>query len=400
MENRNIPHFVIKVNLQKSKSTGIYFKDIVTPEVLSDVCYRITGQTDFTYEYVDNEYQDMFLEKSYNKGRIAIMQYKDVVSYISFSELEIGGRNSSVQSVPTAFNLYYSNPYLKKRLYYYFLNVSGNAETDYQILIYRLMSTIGFEFLNANGNLLRRIQRFNSVEDIMFNRRINAGRNKSNNSTFITKGHAGEIEIYGKTYGANKYETSLICYALASLWQPGQRIKLYEVLEGDLKELPETSLNIIRKMGVIDIVPTDMTLEKRIYEGKENRLRSPRYTYNLFNKLGNKHCALCNCEIPELIQGAHILPVAAIRKMNYISFEQRLELALDGDNGLWLCENHHKMFDEGMLSFDKYGALLFRNDIDLRHMRFIDEITKYKVLPSEVLTDKFLWYLEQRKRVV
>ena len=400
MEYRNIPHFVIKVNLQKSKSTGIYFKDIVTPEVLSDVCYRITGQTDFTYEYVDNEYQDMFLEKSYNKGRIAIMQYKDVVSYISFSELEIGGRNSSVQSVPTAFNLYYSNPYLKKRLYYYFLNVSGNAETDYQILIYRLMSTIGFEFLNANGNLLRRIQRFNSVEDIMFNRRINAGRNKSNNSTFITKGHAGEIEIYGKTYGANKYETSLICYALASLWQPGQRIKLYEVLEGDLKELPETSLNIIRKMGVIDIVPTDMTLEKRIYEGKENRLRSPRYTYNLFDKLGNKHCALCNCEIPELIQGAHILPVAAIRKMNYISFEQRLELALDGDNGLWLCENHHKMFDEGMLSFDKYGALLFRNDIDLRHMRFIDEITKYKVLPSEVLTDKFLWYLEQRKRVV
>lgn len=399
MEYRNIPHFVIKVNLQKSKSTGIYFKDIVTPEVLSDVCYRITGQTDFTYEYVDNEYQDMFLEKSYNKGRIAVMQYKDVVSYISFSELEIGGRNSSVQSVPTAFNLYYSNPYLKKRLYYYFLNVSGNAETDYQILIYRLMSTIGFEFLNANGNLLRRIQRFNSVEDIMFNRRINAGRNKSNNSTFITKGHAGEIEIYGKTYGANKYETSLICYALASLWQPGQRIKLYEVLEGDLKELPETSLNIIRQMGVIDIVPTDMTLEKRIYEGKENRLRSPRYTYNLFNKLGNKHCALCNCEIPELIQGAHILPVAAIRKMNYISFEQRLELALDGDNGLWLCENHHKMFDEGMLSFDKYGALLFRNDIDLRHMRFIDEITKYKVLPSEVLTDKFLWYLEQRKRV-
>lgn len=73
---------------------------------------------------------------------------------------------------------------------------------------------------------------------------------------------------------------------------------------------------------------------------------------------------------------------------------------MDGDNGLWLCENHHKMFDEGMLSFDKYGALLFRNDIDLRHMRFIDEITKYKVLPSEVLTDKFLWYLEQRKRVV
>ena len=144
---------MIKANLQKSKNTGVYFSDVVTPEVLRDVCYRITGQTTFTHVYVDNDYQDMFLEKSYNKGRMAIMQYKDAVSYISFSELEIGGRNSSVQSVPTAFNLYYSNPYPEKRLYYYFLNVSGNAETDYQIMIYRLMNTIGFEFLNASGSL-------------------------------------------------------------------------------------------------------------------------------------------------------------------------------------------------------------------------------------------------------
>lgn len=399
MEYRNIPHFVIKANLQKSKNTGVYFSDVVTPEVLRDVCYRITGQTAFTHVYVDNDYQDMFLEKSYNKGRMAIMQYKDVVSYISFSELEIGGRNSSVQSVSTAFNLYYSNPYPKKRLYYYFLNVSGNAETDYQILIYRLMNTIGFEFLNASGSLRRRIQAFNSVEDIIFNRRINAGRNRSNNSTFITKGYAGEIEIYGKTYGANKYETSLICYALSSLWQQGQRIKLYEVLEGDLKELPEASLNVIKQMGIIDVVPTDMTLEKRIYDGKETSLRSPRYTYNLFNKLGNKHCALCNCEIPELIQGAHILPVAAIRRMHSIPIETRLEYALDGDNGLWLCENHHKMFDEGMISFDNHGGLLLRNDIDQRHMKFIDETTKYKVLPPEFLTDRFLWYLEQRRLV-
>lgn len=399
MEYRNIPHFIIKANLQKSKNTGVYFSDVVTPEVLKDVCYRITGQNYFTYVYVDNEYHDMFLERSYNKGRMAIMQYKDVVSYISFSELEIGGRNSSVQSVPTAFNLYFSNQYPKKRLYYYFLNVSRNVETDYQILVYRLMNTIGFEFLNASNSLFRRIQAFSSAEDIIFNRKINAGRNKSNNSTFITKGNTGEIEIYGKTYGANKYETSLICYALSVLCKSGQRIKLYEVLEGDLKELPEASLNVIKKMGAIEVIPTDMTLEKRIYDGKETSLRSPRYTYNLFNKLGNKHCALCNCEIPELIQGAHILPVAAIKRMHSISIEKRLEFALDGENGLWLCENHHKMFDEGMIFFDNYGSLMLRNDIDKRHINFIDETTKYKVLPPEFLTDKFLWYLEQRRLV-
>lgn len=86
MEYRNTPHFIIKENLQKSKNTGIFFSDVVTPEVLRDVCLRITGQTKFTYEYVDNEYCDMFLGKSYNKGRMAVMQHKDIVSYIGLTE--------------------------------------------------------------------------------------------------------------------------------------------------------------------------------------------------------------------------------------------------------------------------------------------------------------------------
>lgn len=395
MERRNIPHFLIKNPMNKTKLTGKVFGDEVTVEVLSDVCYRITGLEQFTYDYVGNDYSDEFISKSYNKGRTVIMLYKDFVAYISFSEQEIGGRNSSIQSVSTAFNMFYSNKYLNKKLYYYFLNTTSHAETDYQILIYRLMNTIGFEFLNAHPALIHRINAFNSIEDIIFNRRVNAGRKRSNKSTFITKGNSGEIEIYGKTYGANKYETSLICYALANLWQPGQNIKLYEVLEGDMKELPTPSLRVIEKMGVIDVIPTDMTLEKTIYD-RENSLRSPRYTLNLFNKLGNKHCALCNCQIPELIQGAHIWPVSAIKRAPALSLEQRLEYALDGENGLWLCDNHHKMFDEGMITFDTNGSLLFRNDIEHRHMKFIEDITKYDVLPSEFLTDRFLWYLEQR----
>lgn len=311
MRDRNTPHFVVKENLQKSKQTGVYFRDAATPEVLKDVCRLITGQTRFTYQYVDNAYHDMFLETSYNKERTAVLYYRDTVSYISFSEPEIGGRNSSVQSVSTAFNLYFRNPYPRKRLYYYFLNAGEQARTDYQILIYRLMSTIGFRFLNAPADLLWRIGAFHSVEDIISGRRMNAGKNHSNHSTFITRGGSGEIEIYGKTYGANKYETSLMCYALSALRQPDETIKLFEVLEGDLRELPAASLEVIDRMGGIAVIPTDMTLERTIYD-RENSLRSPRYALNLFSKLGDKHCALCGCEIPELVQGAHIWPVSSI----------------------------------------------------------------------------------------
>lgn len=391
----NKPHFIVKKNLQKSAQTGILFSDVVTPEILADVCYRITGKTEFSYEYVDNDYSDTFVGPTYNKGRMAIMIWYDSVHYITFSEKNIGGRNSSVQSVPTAFNMFYMNPHHKKFLHYYFLNVEGNAGTDYQMLIYRLMATVGFNFLNADFVINRTIAPFNSIDDIIFNRRINAGRNQSNNSSYITKGNQGIIEIYGKTYGANKYETSLMCYAAATLCEDNQNIKLYEVLEGDLKELPASSLSVINSMKVINVIPTDMTLEKTIFEGKKN-LRSPRYTFNLLEKLGSKHCALCNCEIPELIQGAHIWPVADIKRERTLSIEDKLRYATDGDNGLWLCENHHKMFDEHMITFDSNGHLMFRKNIDRWHMKFIDEITRYNCLPSEILTDNFLWYLDQR----
>ena len=391
----NKPHFVVKKNLQKSTVTGVLFSDVVTPDILADVCLRITGETSFTYEYVDNEYYDDFVEATYNKGRMAIMLYHNVAHYITFSEKNIGGRNSSVQSVPTAFNMFFSNPYPKKKLYYYFLQFEGNAETDYQMLIYRLMATVGFEFLNAETALSNRITPFASIEDIMFNRRINSGRNRSNNSSYITKSDRGQIEIYGKTYGANKYETSLMCYAAANLWREGQTIKLFEVLEGDLKELPASSLSVIEQMGIISVIPTDMTLEKTIFEN-QNSLRSPRYTFNLLERLGSKHCALCGCEIPELIQGAHIWPVADIKRERTMSFEDKLRCAIDGENGLWLCENHHKMFDEHMITFGNNGQLLIQNGLERRHLRFIDEITPNKQLPEFILTERFLEYLWRR----
>ena len=44
----DVPHFVVKNNLQKSKQTNVYFRDIVTPKVLETVCIRITGQNIFT----------------------------------------------------------------------------------------------------------------------------------------------------------------------------------------------------------------------------------------------------------------------------------------------------------------------------------------------------------------
>lgn len=390
------PHFIIKKNLQKSANTGEYFSDVITEEVMSDVCRRICGETEYTYFFADNDYEDEFVERSYNKGRMALMFYQDSVSYISFSEKEIRGRNSSVQSVPTAYNTYYMSVHPNKRLFYYFLNLNGNPETDYIFMMYRLMETIGFTFLNPEA-ISQRITAFNSVEDIMFTRKINSGKNSSNNSTYITKSGALQIDIYGKTYGANKYATSMMCYAMAFLAPKKQNLTLYEVLEGDLKELPKSCLDVIAKMGKINVIKTDMQLEKKVFE-ENNSLRSPRYLFNLLDRLGTKRCALCECEIPELIQGAHIWPVSDIKKQ-VLPLEKKILYATDGHNGLWLCENHHKMFDENLIKISPSGRVSFHSD-ENRHILFMKKITVNEQLSDEYLSDKFLEYLDRRNHAV
>lgn len=399
MKNRTLPKFVIKKNLQKSAQTGVCFSDQLTEEILQDVCYKITGEADFEIDFVDNDYVDQYLQKGYNKGRLAILHHNGTANYISFSEKEIGGRNSSVQSVPTAYNMFYINEDLNKQIYYYFLNKVGNADTDYQMLIYRLMKTVGFNFLNDIPSLGVPIIPFNSIEDIIHTRRANAGRNQSNNSTYISKSSINNYDIYGKTYGANKYETSMICYALSHLAAKNQILTLYEVCERDLEELPQSSLDVLKKMNNILVVPTDLSLEKKAFE-ENNSLRSPRYIFNLHAKLGNKKCAFCNCEIPELIQGAHVFPVAAIKSLPAISIEDRVKKATDGNNGVWLCENHHKMFDEGILIINLDGSVRYRDGMEEQHIKFVNEVTVVKQLPKSILTPEFIEYLDMRNRLV
>ena len=392
---RDIPHFIMKNDAQKS---DVPFCEVVTKDILKDIVYKTTGKSEFTCEYVEKSYQDDFLQKGYNRGRMAIMHFQDEISYISFSEVEIKSRNSSVQSVPTAFNIFYLNPFKKKKLYYYFLDFKGKADTNYHILMYRLMKTIGFTFLNDVESIGMEIVPFATVEDIMYTRRANSEKNKGNNSTYITVNSANHYDIYGKTYGASKYETSLMCYALCALAQSNYTLTLYEFTEGNLRKLPKPSRDVLKKMGNMNIISTGMQLEKKEFI-ENNSLRSPVYIYNLLNRLGQKHCALCNCEIPELIQGAHIFPVAKIKKMEHLPFEQRLEYATDGENGLWLCENHHKMFDDGLIHINNDGTVSYRDNLEQRYLNFMNEVTTTRALPKEYLTDSFLRYLQWRNGV-
>ena len=221
-----------------------------------------------------------------------------------------------------------------------------------------------------------------------------AGKNSANKSTYITKDSNNVTQIYGKTYGANKYETSLICYAL-SYMNLSKPIELYEINDNGLSILPKSCLDVIKSLGKVIDIPTGLTMEKNKFD-KDNSLRSPRFIYNLLAKLGPKRCALCGCEIPELIEGAHLWPVADIKREGALSTDEKLKYAIDGNNGIWLCENHHKMFDAGLIQIDRNGKIGLRYDLNDNSKNFIINVTTITSLSQSIINEEASNYLDKR----
>ncbi|MBI1663922.1 MAG: HNH endonuclease [Nitrosopumilus sp.] len=376
------PHFIIKNNSQKG---GYRYSDILTSEILQDVCRQVTGCTEYTCNFDDD---------GYNKGRLARIEYLGRIIYVSFSQDgKIASRNSFFQSVTTALTQYYFDE-KRKKFCFYFLPSEGNVETPYFMFMYRLMATSGIEFLNPD-KLEQSISPFNTVDDIIATRDKLKRHNKSNNSTYITRSSEKITEIYGKTYGASKKETTLICLAISTLVS---HAKLYEICEQELCTLPEPDLNAIKSRGNMEVISTNMTMEKK-YLDDNSSLRSPRFNYNLLEKMGSKKCAFCKCEIPELIEGAHIWPVSNIKQKPNLTLEEKIKHATDGDNGIWLCQNHHKMLDNNLLRIVKNGEVKYLSDLDERSVEFIKESTPITKIKKEIIVKNFVKYLGKRNKL-
>jgi hypothetical protein len=382
MTNKTKPHFIIKNNFQKRNE---HYSDILTSDILKDICQLTTGCAEYTYEFLDEV----------NVGRLVLLKYRGKIIYISLSEDSIEGRNSSFQSLPSAIVRYYLDKNKDKEMCFYFLPSKGNYDTPYFVFMYRLMMTAGVSFLNGNDTLLKKIHPFNSIQDMIATRDFNKSRNRSNNSTYITVSSSDVVQIYGKTYGASKKETTLLCIALSRI--STSKIELYEISEQNLTQLPKKDLMVIQSLGMVEIIPTDMTLERNEFE-KENSLRSPRFTYNLLSKLGPKKCTFCSCEIPELIQGAHIWPVAYIKRQPGLSIESKIKYATDGDNGLWLCENHHKLLDNGLININMFGKVTYRSRLDAKSQDFIQLSTPIKQIAQIYMTKTLIEYIGRRNK--
>lgn len=358
-------------------------RDSLTSDILLDICQKVTKQKNFTVR------ED---SSSYNKGRLVIVDYNGLRSYVTLSERKFEGRNSSIQSVPTALNIFFQDDYSNKQLCYYFLPHSGNAFTEYHMFMYRLMATAGMHFLNVPQYTEQLISPFTSVDDLIYAKRLLREANKSNNSSYVTKTTLG-VQIYAKVYGASKYESTLLAFATSKIAH--KTIDLFNVRERDLQQLPKSSRDTLERLD-IRFHDTPLYFDiKHQNETKSESLRSSAYIYNLLNRIGDKRCALCGCPIQEIVQGAHIWNVADIRQSN-LTDADKFKAATNGNNGLWLCQNHHKLFDANIIMIGHDGSLRIPNTLDDNDSAYIKDITSERHLETSILSDDFLQYLDLR----
>ena len=375
---------IISYNIHSQKIPYLY-RSLLTPDILKDITMRVTGQP----HYELNE-----IATGYNHGRLIYITYQGIVNYVSLSEIENAGRNSSLQSVPTALNLFYSDSRPNKRLFYYFLPHSGNLFTDYHLLYYRMMMTAKIQFLNIDSYSPYAIYPYRSVDDFIDDRNDNRSSNRGNNSSFVTR-TADRIQIYAKVYGANKYESTIIAIALSQISL--LPIDLFAVAEQDLVDLPASSKRTLQMLG-IRMYQTSLTLNNsNVSVANEESLRDAAFNYNLLNRLGPKCCAVCGCPIPEIIQGAHIWAVSDIKRSGY-SLQIKYHHATSEHNGLWLCQNHHKLFDSDLMVISPEGQYLFRRNLPHGYSDYLTDISCYHELNSAVMSDDFRNYLHLRNQ--
>ncbi|MBO4720649.1 MAG: hypothetical protein J5658_12355, partial [Prevotella sp.] len=179
---------IITYRPDAQKTLGL-FDIVLTREVLLDICQLVTGQSRF--RVVKDR-------STYNRGRLLLVEYEGFINYVSLSEASIDGRNSSLQSVPTAINMFYADQRQNTRLCYYFIPHIGNAFTDYHLFVYRLLMTAGVYFLNIGSYYQQSVLPYRNIDDLIIDRRENQTSNSSNNSSYVSK-TSDKIQIYAKT---------------------------------------------------------------------------------------------------------------------------------------------------------------------------------------------------------
>ena len=82
--------------------------------------------------------------------------------------------------------------------------------------------------------------------------------------------------------------------------------------------------------------------------------------------------------------------------MTTLSSDEKLAYATDGENGLWMCQNHRKLFDSNILFLSETGEISYKDELSENDKDYISSITTVTQLPPALITPRYITYIGRR----
>lgn len=166
--------------------------------------------------------------------------------------------------------------------------------------------------------------------------------------------------------------------------------------DNETSSLPGPVLELFKKIGIsIDFETSDEILQDahseietfKAHKACNNLRNQTLFRNNIRAKGIPMKCAVCGCDIEVILEAAHLWGVAQIKSesgkvINKLikttdlkdlidnsddnifqndPFYKKYVLVNSGDNGIWLCKNHHKLFDDNKYCFDSiFGKIILK----------------------------------------
>lgn len=367
-------------------SIPVHLFNEMSDEEISDICFR---------SFKEKEFNKVSEKRARNTGQYIKLKKDGLLKYICLSRNDCTqSRNSFIiQNIPTAFQKFLEESYKNKEFEFYIRDFSA-PHPPFAIYAYKLLLTSKIKILNLdlvvpsdNAGYLDHRTSFTDYKQMRKYRLESSKRNTSNTSTIFEE-KEDEFSVYGKTYGANGRETTLICMALYHL--VNKKIVVYNVNETSEKHqasVDPANKYILNYYG-IEIDENAINFDPKNEKEQADR-DSRKFHINLFKKYKDKKCYFCGCDIENLIIGAHIHRVTDIKNSN-LSETVKQDQIVDADNGFWLCANHDKLFEFGLIYFNK-NEMCVSDELNKKQQEFILNITadnlnlnkKYKLIPEK-----------------
>lgn len=326
-------------------------------DVISKIIKKIHG---------DAEYKVVLEERRTGRFIRVVDEMAGRVDFVCLSNPDNDARNARLmQFVSPAYIEYNKNSSENKHFCVYIINPDRNDRTNYAKMLYRCLMTIDVAILNQEELGIFGILPFTSYEEFKSYRNKTSERNSHNRQTYFideSNDFAEQISVYGKTFGANAMESFLFAMTLSKI--SNKPIVFYQVTDNESTSISEDQRAFLTESGVI-VSNVSIKLEAngnvRAPSGIDTSRNTPIYHYNLLKKFGEKRCYICGCDIEHMVIGSHIERVTDIDHNVFYDSAEKNRRATDSDNGLWLCANHDKMFEYGIIYFDgkalKVGVL-------------------------------------------